>query len=376
MKAIIDRNALATALKDAAGVAAKKSTTLALRCALIRATVDGIWIEANDIDKGIRIPVGGKVEKEGEAIVPAELAARVVERLPKYNEDGDQVAVTVSDEGSACLHVEAVGVTADIEGFDDVRASDFPSILWAAGDTPRAVLDAEAFSDLLAATLPAVSADDGRTAICGVCIETDASRVRAIATDGRRLHVAEAAECTVPAERQCVIVSRRHAKWLARRLADAAGNIAVVFAKGAIEAHLPTGEAYMTRLVEAVFPEWRKVVPEEEGVGAVVKSYELCAACTRAAVLGEAAAMWLSPEGDDEIAISTVSKLGKIAERVDAAAARAIGKTPLSAAYLLDALRAVGGVCATMRGSGEAMSPVSIRSDNGLRFAVVMPLRA
>ena len=41
MKATIDRIALETALKDAAGVAEKKSSVIALRCVMIRATGDG-----------------------------------------------------------------------------------------------------------------------------------------------------------------------------------------------------------------------------------------------------------------------------------------------------------------------------------------------
>lgn len=370
MIADVDRSKFADALKAAAKVAAEKSAVKALKCVRLQVSGHTLRIEASDMEKAIRIPLHAQVGEEGAALVPAKLAATVAERMPKRGGDPDAVLlVALSTVAERNLRIVADGVSATLVG---ESPEDFPAIPWTGDEEPRAKVNAAALGEAITAALPAAATDGGRPVLCGVCVIAAAESLDAVATDGRRLHIASLPDAVGPSELKSVVLPVKTAKWIAKQLADEEGDALVVFAPEAVEIRLPSGTAIWTKLVAGVYPNYSQVVPTVSGEGTAVKRSALADALRRSAALGENAPVRISADGDT-LALRTKSAEGEICENIEVQGAAAWEESLYDADYVADALRALGTAEARLHGDGK--TPMLMEAVGAHRLAVVMPLR-
>lgn len=129
-------------------------------------------------------------------------------------------------------------------------------------DHPRneTIVSGETLRALLEATIPAAANPgvDPRFFLCGVHLETDGTTLTAVATDGHRIHVAEA---PLEASEHSLIVPKAAAAILARLIPDE--DIHLHIADTDLVANLGNIRIH-TKLIDARFPDWRRVVPKGE----------------------------------------------------------------------------------------------------------------
>lgn len=375
--------ALATALKTAAQTAAKKSSVPAMGCTRIRAVGhNDVRIDATDLQTYLSAVIAADVREEGVALAPAAALAKTAERMPRTNEDGDAALVEVID-GAAKTGGVLYGVTMRAAGSEAQMAGfppeDYPALPEPDGDAPRVGVEANALREAIAAVGLAADPDSTLQSLQGIALETGrtATVAKLVATDGKRLHSADIVSDGYPGDGpRTAIVPIRAAKALAKLLKEHPGRATLAVCGGWLHVALEDGTAWGCRLVEAIYPEWRKVLPEHDGPTVEVPVGALDAAIARAqsAAEDEHAETWFRMDND----CIGIHSRNASAATMDAVSVEGppddLDWMRFDAAYMRDALAAVGGPRARVSRSGE-YAPAVLRNADGRRTAVVMPLR-
>lgn len=259
MQLTIDRNEIAAALALAKGIVGNGRWTVpALSHVLIATDADGVTLAATDIDLTARWHCRATVDKPGCVAVEARRLADVVKACP---------AGAVRFEGVAGGWLEVSGGPArfKVAGLDP---ADWPFAATPCDDVGAVaiLIDAPALREMIDRTLFAVSADETRPNLNGVCLEADAGRLGMIATDGHRLATIARPVALLDLPKP-VTIPRKAVAELRRVLKGRSGVVAVRFLDGV--ADFEAGPVHLSaRLIEGTFPDYRQVIPSR-GLSAV-----------------------------------------------------------------------------------------------------------
>ncbi len=301
---------MAEAVGVIASTVATRTTKPTLQNVFLRAEDGILELVATDLEVSLRLKLAeAEVDKGGEVLVNAARLSAVLRAV----EDMGHVDFEADGEGNASVKAGSNQYrlpTEDPEDFPDVPGFDVKKPFR---------LSYPDLTGLFKKTRYATAPDAGRYAMNGVLMEIDAERLRTVATDGKRLALAErpmpedAAESLKGGERLRVVVPPK-AMLLLERVVDRV----IREESPALEAGLSadgrilsfrTGEAVLgALLVEGEFPPYQDVLPEGFEEKLEVPRESFLSAVRRANVLNqgrESLAMVFTFGGDDvEIASS------------------------------------------------------------------------
>ena len=242
MNISISRAALLPALAAACAVAPKHGPTAALR--LTARDRDGLTVTACDPEVSVRLTVVCTVEKPGEVYVPAHDLLRVLK-------GASADTATLQVVGGNRLAVRVGGAVTRLPLADDP---------WSEAPAPEGAeiaIEGAALARILRIVAPAVAPDAARRGLNGIHLEMAGEHLRAVATDGHRLHAADAVTFSTPAIPEDQLIPPRAAKLIT----DAAiGPCRLVLAHGWGALHHASGELRF-RLLDGEFPAYHGVVP-------------------------------------------------------------------------------------------------------------------
>lgn len=367
MKFIVERDKLKDALPFVIGRAKGiRANIPILTHLLIESAQHKIVITGNDLDACSQIEVPAEIAQPGRIAIPADRLNRLVAGLA----GGSQISVE-ADQAVARLKCGRSSYQFSIrppEDFPETFAPVDPVALHVgAGDVARLF------------KTPAPFCEDGisRPQLSGIYLHKFGKRLAACATNGHMLlHIKASLE---PPEFTGVIVPERSCGEIVRVVGEEECDIEVTPNLLAVTAG---GRRFVTKLVDAVFPDHERVTPQANAPFMTVTSSELDAALVRlvAATDSEAktpGAVRLS--WDDDAANFTASKQsagndGR--EQVDCdCPGRAAGEIGGNLEYLRTLIEAVGGKRTRffINGPGD---PVRIENpDDADIVGVLMPMR-
>jgi DNA polymerase-3 subunit beta len=307
------------------------------------------------------------VARAGQALVPARQFLDIVRRAA-----GDELAI-VAESGRVWVRADGAGF--ELRGDDPARFPSFPPC-------PAGVpleLSAEPLRRAIRRTVFAAGTGDSRHSRPGVLWEVEAGRVRLVATDNRRLAVAEVAS-PVRGGFERALVPVRAAELLGRLAGVSPGAVRVLFGARHAFVRAP-GAALCARLMEGRFPEWRRALPSEGGVRCrlLLPVGEFLACVKRAAVLRDRpeARVLLRLERGRVTLRSRQAGTGRAWVRQ--ALARPCPRGPVEVAfnpnYLADLLRALDDAEPVQLELRGPEAPALFRAGDDYRH-VLMPLRA
>lgn len=282
MKVICDRAALGEALNIVSGVVVTRTPKPVYACVKIVAESGdgGLTLIATDGEVGLTLGVGQvSVEDPGEALIPADKLAQIVRASA-------DATLTVEIKENAA-HVRGSDSHFTIFGYDP---SEFPEVRKFGDATVDCEIAAGSLQKLIIRTLFATAAESSRYAINGVLFDRKAKKLRLVATDGRRLALAN--DACLPSDKateqvSCIIPSK--ALKLVTRLIDdpdaviriAIEESQILFAIGAG----PDAAVLVSNLVEGAFPPFEDVIPRDHDKKVSFLTATLRSAVQRAALL-------------------------------------------------------------------------------------------
>ena len=371
MQLTIERSALLKALGHVQSVVERRNTIPILSNVLLSAGRDKLSFAATDLDMEMVDEAEATVQVEGQITAPAHTLYEIVRKLP----DGAEVALTYNGDDPR-LTVQAGRSKFNLPV---LPAGDFP-VMSTENSGVRFTLMKEDLARLIDKTRFAVSTEETRYYLNGLYLHTVAEAgiplLRAVATDGHRLALAETPAPEGAAGGPGVIVPRKTIDQVRRLLDDASGPVEIQVSPQKIRFEL--GHASLTsKVIDGAFPDYMRVIPKGNDKQADIDNAVFASAVDRVATISaeKSRSVKLAFELDRVTLTVRNMEAGQGVEEVEIGYSEAPFEIGFNARYLLDVAGQITGENATFMFADPA-SPTLVLDpgDPGVQY-VLMPLR-
>jgi len=274
MKFSIQRDQLLNALQKISSVIEKKHTMEILGNILFEAKNDRLTLSGTDLEVGIQISLDAQVEQPGKLTLSTRHISDITKELPNqamfFNlKPNHWVEIT-------CAKARFNVVSLSAEGYPNLPLFEEKNYLYA---------NAERLSEMIDKTEFAVSTDATRYHLNGVYLEIiDNGLIRLTATDGHRLSYIDYEVFNKPLElKRGVVIPRKGLSELHKML-QGTKNIGIAFEKGYLYAKAENSYLFV-RLIEADYPDYRQVIPQNLDKTARLRREDLLSALKRVSLM-------------------------------------------------------------------------------------------
>jgi DNA polymerase-3 subunit beta len=380
MKLTIERATLLKALGHVQSVVERRNTIPILSNVLLSAKAGGLAMSATDLDMEIVDDTAAEVESPGQITAPAHTLYEIVRKLP----EGAEVSLSYTGEDPR-LQVRAGRYKVNLPV---LPAGDFPAMPREGLSKPITV-DTGALIRLIDRTRFAISTEETRYYLTGIYLHTlveDGREIlRAVATDGHRLALADMPAPEGSVGGPGVIVPRKTVQEIRRLLEDCGENVQMQLS--AQKVRFDFGRAGLTsKVIDGSFPDYTRII-----VGAAENSRVLtadnalfAAAVDRVATISseKSRSVKLSVEPGRVILTVRNMETGQAQEELEVDYEGVPFEIGFNARYLLDVSAQISAELIEMRfadrpASAAMLDPVLVLdpTDAAAQF-VLMPLRA
>jgi DNA polymerase III subunit beta len=277
MKLTISKEQMLQGLQAVQNIVSTRTTLPVLSNVLLRAEGNRLDLTATDLDVSISSAVEAKVDKPGAVTLPAKKLFGIVRELPS-----PQIELEVDDK-NACRIVAG----SSYYKINGLAAEEFPPLPKFA-ENRRITLPQDKLKSLLRKTSFAISTDESRFVLNGIFVSLKDHKVTLVATDGRRLAMAEE-EVDVPAGSQgeCIVPSKAINEL--NRLLTTQSDVEIKFTDNQVAFTLQGANGYSTlivsKLIDGNYPNYRQVIPAESKERITLVREELLQALRRAEIM-------------------------------------------------------------------------------------------
>ncbi|MCB0332111.1 MAG: DNA polymerase III subunit beta [Bdellovibrionales bacterium] len=369
MNIIISKSELNRALSMTQSVVERKTTMPILVNVLLSASDNALKISATDLEVTAVVTAGGTVKSTGSTTVNARVLNDIVRELP---------------DGDVCLKLtegERLQITAHNSHFMMVGISseEFPS-LPGIGLEAKGKINALALREMIDKTIYAVSHDETRFNLNGVCFEmdkSDTSKLRMVATDGHRLALIQRPFPELSFDGGAIVPTKGLQEL--RKVLDEEGEkeVGIAVTDGFFVVESARAKLAM-RLVDGEFPDYKQVIPKEAGTMATLSCDVFTQAIRRAALMvsdkGKCVKLDFS-EGKLRLSSSS-PELGEASEEIEIDYPGEPVSVGFNAKYLLDFANSVAeSNTVRMEISGELGPTRLMEESDDSYFGIIMPMR-
>lgn len=383
MISTVNKEDLLKALTLINSIVEKKSTRPIMANVLMTAE-DGVMTFAGaDNEIAAQISVPSKVKLRGSTTVSAKMFAEIVRELPEGDvdlklDDGERLEIIAKNS-----KLKIVGVS----------AQEYPSLPGLILQ-PKGRVETAQLLEMINSTIYAVSTDETRYNLSGVCFESidnnDGIKIvrgkkpsssqgllRLIATDGHRLALVTRPAASINFSGR-VIAPKKGLQELRRVLETTdEGEIAFDITEGFIVAQTKDTKLTM-RLVDGEFPDYTRAIPQKEGTKVTIASQELAQALRRVSlVVTDKEKSVKFDLGNNSLFISSASaELGEAAESIPVTYKGPTISVGFNARYVREIMEVFGeNQQVVMELQGDSAPGRFYLENDDSAFGVVMPMR-
>ncbi|MCB1788982.1 MAG: DNA polymerase III subunit beta [Gammaproteobacteria bacterium] len=273
MKISANRDELLKPLQQAVSVVERRQTLPILANVLISLKDEEMTLTATDLEVELRTRTRVQAKGEAEFTLPARKFLDICKALP----EGADISIDIEGD-KATLRSGRGRYTLGM-----LPAQDYPSIEPAKA-SERFSLPAAVLKRLIDKTQFAMAQQDVRYYLNGLLLEIRAGRVRAVATDGHRLALCDAAFDGATGSDIQVILPRKAVIELGRLLDDGDDETAFEISNSHIRVHLADA-SFTSKLIDGRFPDYERVMPNGDASAMLAQRDVLRQALARTAIL-------------------------------------------------------------------------------------------
>lgn len=365
MKFSLPREVLLATLQNVMGAVERKQTKPILGYVLIQCDSERLTLTATDLEIELQASVDLSDAEHGMAALPARKLFDICKALP------EDAVITLSADG------ERANVNSGRSRFTlcTMPTDEFP-VLEEVPISRESSIPERELKRLIERTSFAMANQDVRYYLNGLMIEATPEHMRAVATDGHRLSLAEFAGSPGIDEACQVILPRKGVMELMRLLEPADQTIRIGFGNSHLRIQLP-GVRFTSKLIDGRFPDYGRVIPVDGDKIVTVRRELLRQALGRAAILSNEKYRGVRLVIEDgALRVQAHNPEQEEAEDiVEIEYAEGPVEIGFNANYLLDALGAVEGdlVEIVLKDAGSS-AVIRAPGDASARY-VVMPMR-
>lgn len=281
MKFKVDRAPLLRALSHVNGVAEKRNTIPILANVLLEHDGETLRLTATDMEIAVVEEIPSTATRAGAVTIPAAVLFEIVRKLP----DGAEIEFN-QESAEEPLHLRAGRYATSL---NVLPVDDFPAMV--AGDLPHHfTIQAGELRTLIDRTRFAMSNEETRYYLNGiylhVVLEEKKNYLRAVATDGHRLAKVDTEAPLGIKSMPGIIVPRKTVTEVRKLLDNDSADVEVALSETRIQFRI--GSILLTsKLVDGTFPEYSRVIPQNNSRILRVSKQDLAAAVGRVAAISQ-----------------------------------------------------------------------------------------
>ena len=384
MKLTVTRNDLWKGIDTVLDVVPSKPALPVLSNICMRATEDGLYLSATDLDLSVTTHIQAKVESTGSITVPARTFADITREWPEtelsivVEKERLQLFGNLGDSKSGEGAYNLSGMPTD--EFPKTPTSIEGLTLSLQDDT---TLNSAKFLEMISKTAFAVSKDDTRPVLNGVFWHIVGNKMEMVSTDGSRLACYRTSlDLDLQDDDEArVIVPPQALNKISKILADSQESPKITL--GQTQILFKTGKTHLSsRLIEGPYVDYAQVLPKSNEKELCVDSNLLHAAVKRVSVLASAYTRQVRLKlGDSSIELSTASPEigGEAREVIPAVYDGENFDVGYNAQFLMEIIRKMDTPTIVFKLS-DAVTAAIVKSqidDDGVNeyFCLLMPLR-
>jgi DNA polymerase III subunit beta len=363
----INREALLKPLQAVSGIIERRHTLPILSNVLLDRGPNRIAFIATDIE--IEITASTPLDSQGEAksiTVGARKLLDILRALPEASE----VSLALQDKR---LQLKSGKSRFNLQ---TLPAEDFPRLAAPEGSASRFSMPQKLLRALLGLVQYAMAQQDIRYYLNGLLMVIEGNTLRLVATDGHRLAYVGRELGSEELPKQEVILPRKTIIELGKLLADSDDPVDIELSSS--QARFSFGDVLLiSKLVDGKFPDYARVIPQDQPKQLRMNRLELLAALQRAAILTSdkfRGVRWVLSNGTLKI-ICTNTEQEEAQEELDVAYKGEALDIGFNVGYLLDVLTNLDVTEVDCR-LGDANSSALFTVPERMDFKyVVMPMR-
>lgn len=331
---------------------------------LLKAEKGRFIISATDLEIGIEVEIPAGIEEDGAITIPAKLFYELVTGVGK---------------GKATLYTEGETLHLDTEKtkttFQTIKADEFPSIYEEKGELIGS-LGREEIEKNIPGIVFSASLDTGRPALSGVLMGKDKNKsFFMVATDGYRLSIRK--ETSLDEEDgDKYLIPARIIKELA--LLRDEGDVSIYISQKSNQVLMEQGGTVLAgRLIEAEFPNYQKIIPDDYSSKIVIDKEEFLSAVKTCSIFARETAniIKFSLEKKKLVISSSAPSAGETTVDVEAVFEGEENEIAFNARYILDFLANTGGEKVVIEMTGP-LNPGAFKIEGDPDFLhIIMPIR-
>lgn len=303
MKLICTQDNFKKAIYQVERIVAKKNTLPILNNILFKAEKGYLTLLATNLEIGISVKMGAKIEKEGSITLPAQLISNFANNLPA----GENITLEAKENK---LKISGGQNKAIIKG---MPADDFPLIPNKKNNNLLELSSSE-FKEALLKVMPAISFNEVRQELTGINILFQEKNIFLAATDSFRL-----AECEIKledknknkeeyenfkAKKNSVIIPAKTLLELIRIIpSNQEENIRIAIEESQIFFEI-NNTKIVSRLINGKYPEYKNIIPQDYKTKIIGKQNLIQSIIKMASIF--------SKKGNNEITLKINSEKKKI----------------------------------------------------------------
>ena len=364
----INRETFLDGIQKTLGIVEKKTTTPILNNVLIKTEKDKLRIIATDREISLISDYQAEIINKGEITISAKKLYEMIREI-----QGETIHFIKSN------NVVKVTCQRAVYKVPGLPADDFPAIT-DDSDIKLHVLKGSVIKDLIAKTSFAMAADEMRKNLNGVFLETitegDKHIWRMVATDGHRLAMAKhVTDEQTPDFGKGIIVPRKGLMEI-KKIIDENDNIGVGIQKGML-IFKTDGTVLKVSLVDADYPDYRRVIPAEKGLEILLQKENFLHALKRMNVVSSErySGVILSFSEGKLTLNSTNLDVGEATEEIDIVYKGEDVDVGFNVNYLIDAISVINNENILFE-VGMGLKPSVVKPAEGdSSLCIVMPLK-
>jgi DNA polymerase III subunit beta len=271
MKIVCTRENFKTALFNSERAVSKQGSLPILNNILFETEKGGLKLSATNLEIGIEVKVGAKIEKEGRVTVPAKLISNFINNLPLNNAENN-VFLESNEQG---IKIKSGSTRAIIKG---LPADEFPLI-------PKRKtnfllkISAKKIKEAVSQLISCVAFNETRQELTGINIILNEKELYFAATDSFRLaeKKIELSDVNFDAEaysslinkKRSIIIPANTLVELVRIISNEEAFVDIAIEENQVFFDL-NGTSLISRLINGKYPEYQHIIPKEFKTRAVL----------------------------------------------------------------------------------------------------------
>ncbi|MFA5068729.1 MAG: DNA polymerase III subunit beta [Candidatus Omnitrophota bacterium] len=328
MRITIQKQLLLESLQAVMGAVAAKNTLPILSNILFEADNNTISITATDLDIGITHTQEANITEQGSTTIPAKRFQDIIKEFPN-----EEIQITTKKNNTVSItakHAAYKILTTPKEEFPNIPTKQ---------NAQTITIEQKILKQMLVYTVFAMSKEETRYVLNGVCVEIEPNSIQIIATDGRRLAIIKKPHKSEIKENKTIIIPSKTVQEVFKTLKD----------EGVVDMKLTPNQAVfrvgntniVSRLIEGEYPNYKQAIPKKSDNTLVADKSLLIPSIKRASLLttAESQAIKLHLTKNRLVISKTTPEVGEATEDIEVLYSGIEMQIGFNPAYLLDVLK-------------------------------------